>query len=50
MLRDNDATRLRHMLDASLEAVEPGIVATTIRDDLPPLIVSLRQALDIERA
>jgi uncharacterized protein with HEPN domain len=115
MLPENDATRLRHMLDASLEAVELaeerdesqlekertvslalvrlleivgeaasgvsadtraalpgvpwrgmvdmrnrvihaymdvdlGIVAITIRDDLPLLIVSLRQALDIERA
>ena len=113
MLPENDATHLRHMLDASLEAVElaaerdesqlekertvslalvrfleivgeaasgvsadtraglPGVpwremvdmrnrvihacmdvdlevVAATIRDDLPPLIVSLRQALDVE--
>jgi len=30
--------------------VDLGIVAITIRDDLPLLIVSLRQALDIERA
>jgi uncharacterized protein with HEPN domain len=115
MWPENDATRLRHMLDASLEAialagerderqlekdrtvslamvrlleilgeaaskvsmdtraglpavpwremvdmrnrvihaymdVDLGIVAATIRDDLPPLIISLRQALDIEDA
>lgn len=111
MWPENDATRLRHMLDASLEAIEPAgerdesqlgedrtvslalvclleivgesaskvsadtraslpgvpwremvdmrnrvihaymdvdldIVATTIRDDLPPLVIALRQALD----
>jgi uncharacterized protein with HEPN domain len=28
--------------------VDLAIVATTLRDDLPPLIVSLRQALDAE--
>ena len=28
--------------------VDLAIVATTLRDDLPPLIVSLRRALDVE--
>ena len=30
--------------------VDLGIVVATVRDDLPPLVVSLRQALDAERA
>jgi len=41
---------MRNRVTHAYMDVDLAIVATTLRDDLPPLIVSLRQALDAEHA
>lgn len=46
MTRHDDTISLRHMLDHALEAVDLDVLWDTTQDDLPALIVQLRQALE----